>query len=87
MIDIQISIFDKYHNRLHGGLEAFLSLNSAVIRAVQGVSKEDQASLEGIGGLERLCRIYGSAEYLEKAMRDWSDDLVSIECERIVNEP
>ena len=77
LIDIQISIFDKYHDRLRSGLEAFLSLNSAVIRTVQGVSKEDQASLEGVGGLERLCRIYGSAEYLEKAMRDWNDDLVS----------
>jgi len=25
--------------------------------------------------LESLCKIYGSAEYLEKAMRDWSDDV------------
>jgi hypothetical protein len=52
-------------------------LTSSIARAVQGVSKEDQASLAGVGGLERLCRVYGSAEYLEKAMRDWSDDIVS----------
>jgi hypothetical protein len=26
-----------------------------------------------------LCKIYGSAEYLEKAMRDWSDDVFFLE--------
>ena len=30
----------------------------------------------GVEGLERLCKTYGSADYLEKAMRDWSDDVV-----------
>lgn len=76
LIDIQISIFDKFHARLQSALEAYLAATSAVVRAVQGVSKEERASVEGLGGLERLCRIYGSAEYLEKAMRDWSDDVV-----------
>lgn len=42
-----------------------------------GVSKEEQDKLLGIEGLESLCRTYGSADYLEKAMRDWSDDVVS----------
>lgn len=42
------------------------------------MSKEDQASVQGVAGLERLCRVYGSAEYLEKKMRDWSDDVVSL---------
>lgn len=46
---------------------------------MQGVSKEDQAELQGVGGLERLCRVYGSAEYLEKKMRDWSDDVFFLE--------
>ena len=39
------------------------------------MSREAQAELQGLGGLERLCRVYGSAEYLEKKMRDWSDDI------------
>lgn len=43
------------------------------------MSKEDVAQLEGVGGLERLCRVYGSAEYLEKKMRDWSDDVFFLE--------
>ena len=77
LIDIQIAIFDKFHDRLQSGLEAYLTLTSSIARTMQGISKEDQANVEGMGGLERLCRVYGSAEYLEKKMRDWSDDVVS----------
>lgn len=79
LIDIQIAIFDKFHSRLHGSLEAYLSLTSSIARTVQGVSKEEQAELEGVRALERLCRIYGSAEYLEKKMLDWSDDVFFLE--------
>ncbi|OCL09950.1 hypothetical protein AOQ84DRAFT_254038, partial [Glonium stellatum] len=79
LIDIQISIFDRFHERLHSGLEAYLSMTSSIGRTVQGISKEEQAKLQGLEGLERLCRIYGSADYLEKAMRDWSDDLFFLE--------
>lgn len=75
LIDIQIAIFDKFHSRLHSSLEAYLTLTSTIARTVQGVSKEEQAELDGLGGIERLCRVYGSAEYLEKKMRDWSDDV------------
>lgn len=46
---------------------------------MQGVSKEEQSQLQGLGGLERLCRVFGSAEYLEKKMRDWSDDVFFLE--------
>lgn len=79
LIDIQIAIFDKFHLRLHSSLEAYLNLTSSIARTVQGVSKEDQAEVQGLGGLERLCRVYGSAEYLEKKMRDWSDDIFFLE--------
>lgn len=79
LIDVQIAIFDKFHSRLHSSLEAYLSLTSSIARTVQGVSKEDQAELQGIGALERLCRVYGSAEYLEKKMGDWSDDVFFLE--------
>ena len=75
LIDIQITIFDRFHTRFHDSLEAYLARTSSIARTVQGVSRETQAELQGLGGLERLCRIYGSAEYLEKKMRDWSDDV------------
>ena len=79
LIDIQIAIFDRFHARLHGSLEAYFTLTSSIARTVQGVSKDDQAEVQGLGGLERLCRIYGSAEYLEKKMQDWSDDVFFLE--------
>lgn len=75
LIDIQITIFDRFHSRFHDSLEAYLTRTSSIARTVQGVSRETQAELQGLGGLERLCRVYGSAEYLEKKMRDWSDDV------------
>lgn len=79
LIDIQITIFDKFHERLHSGLEAYLAMTSTIGRTVQGASADDQASLEGVAGLERLCRVFGSAEYLEKKMQDWSDDVFFLE--------
>lgn len=76
LIDIQITIFDKLEERLRGNLEAYLTLTTSLGRAMGGVSKEEQDRLLGIEGLERLCKTYGSADYLERAMRDWSDDVV-----------
>jgi hypothetical protein len=78
-MDIQISIFDKFHERLYSGLEAYLAMTSSIGRTVQGISKDEQAKLHGVEGLERLCRINGSADYLERAMRDWSDDIFFLE--------
>ncbi|KAH8692676.1 RINT-1 family protein [Talaromyces proteolyticus] len=72
LIEIQITIFDQFHERLHSGLEAYLAMTSTIGRTVQG---GDQGGLEGVSALERLCRIFGSAEYLEKKMQDWSDDV------------
>ena len=54
-------------------------MTSSIARTVQGISKEDQEKVQGLGGLERLCRVYGSAEYLEKKMRDWGDDVFFLE--------
>ncbi|KAF2087230.1 RINT-1 family protein [Saccharata proteae CBS 121410] len=79
LIDIQISIFDRFHERLHSALEAYLTMTSSVGRAVQGISREEQAKLQGVEGLDRLCRVFGSADYLERAMRDWSDDVFFLE--------
>lgn len=77
LIDIQITIFDQFHERLRSSLEAYLAMTSTLGRTVQGTSgnKDSQTSLHGVAGLERLCRVFGSAEYLEKKMRDWSDDV------------
>ncbi|KAJ5674118.1 hypothetical protein N7462_009557 [Penicillium macrosclerotiorum] len=77
LIDIQITIFDQFHERLHEALDAYRTMTSTIGRTVQGA--EGQASVEGVAGLERLCRVFGSAEYLEKKMGDWSNDIFFIE--------
>ena len=79
LIDIQIEIFDQYFKRLRSGLDAYLTRTSTIGRTVTSISKEEQAELHGAKGLDRLCRVFGSAEYLERAMRDWSDDVFFIE--------
>ncbi|KAE8152702.1 TIP-1 family-domain-containing protein [Aspergillus avenaceus] len=76
LIDIQITIFDQFHERLHSALEAYLAMTSTIGRTVQGT---DGASVEGVAGLERLCRVFGSAEYLEKKMDDWSNEVFFVE--------
>lgn len=79
LMDIQISIFDKFLSRLRSSLEAYMTMTSSLGRRMQGVSKEDQSELYGVKGLDHLCRVFGSAEYLERAMRDWSDDVFFLE--------
>ncbi|KAK4497012.1 hypothetical protein PRZ48_011461 [Zasmidium cellare] len=79
LIDIQIEIFDMYFKRLQSGLDAYITLTSTVGRTMHGMSKDEQAKVQGVNGLDRLCRIFGSAEYLERAMRDWSDDVFFLE--------
>lgn len=79
LIDIQIAIFDQFHARLHSSLEAYMTMTSSLARTVHGVSREDQTELQGVKGLDRLCRVFGSADYLEHAMRDWSDDVFFLE--------
>lgn len=75
LIDIQIAIFDLFHERLFEGLTSFVARTTLVGRT----SREEQEKLLALPGLENLSKIYGSAEYLEKAMRDWSDHLFFLE--------
>jgi hypothetical protein len=76
VIDIQISILDRYHNRLRDSLEAYAALTSTIGRTLHGGNREDQAKLEGIGGLTHLCRIFGSASHVVSVLEEWSNELV-----------
>ncbi|KAI9724610.1 MAG: hypothetical protein M1828_003633 [Chrysothrix sp. TS-e1954] len=79
LLDIQLSIFDQFHTRLRSGLESVLQLSTSLGRTLPNVTAEDIQEVQGVKGLDRLCRIYGSAHYLEAAMRDWSDDVLFLE--------
>ena len=76
LIDIQVSIVDLYHNRLRDSLDAYQSITSAVGRTIHGYTAEQQQALQGTGGLESLCKVYGSADFLISLLHDWSNDLV-----------
>lgn len=81
LLEIQIEIFDLYHRRLADALQAYLTATSGLARTLQTtLAKEDPAAdLQGVRGLDRLARVFGSADYLERAMRDWSDDVFFLE--------
>ncbi|KAK7897770.1 hypothetical protein LTR67_004400 [Exophiala xenobiotica] len=76
LLDIQLSIFDDYHNHLHGALQAYLVSSHTAGRLLQG---QTEADAFGLKGLESLTKIYGSAEFLERKMSDWSDDVFFLE--------
>jgi hypothetical protein len=72
LIDIQLAILDNYHNLLRGSLDKYTALTSTVGRTLHGATKEDQAALEGVGGLESLCKVYGSSDYIIFNLKSWS---------------
>ncbi|KAL1899167.1 hypothetical protein Sste5346_003089 [Sporothrix stenoceras] len=74
LIDIQITLLDAYDDRLRGSLETYASMTSAVGRTLHGVTKEQLATLEGTGGLEALCRVFGSADHLINTLREWANE-------------
>ena len=78
LIDVQIAIFDDYHNYLFGGLQAFIANSHTAGRLLQGQTAPD-ANITGVKGLETLCKVFGSAEYLEDKMSDWSNELFFLE--------
>lgn len=76
LIDIQLKILDAYHNRLTDSLEVYQAITSTVGRTLHGITKEQQAALEGNGALETLCKVFGSAEHIISTLRDWSNTIV-----------
>lgn len=76
-IEIQSYLLDLYFGVLNDSLSVYLTSITTVGRTLHGITKEEQASLEGIGGLDRLCRMYGSADRIIFVLREWSCDEVS----------
>jgi RAD50-interacting protein 1 len=76
LIDVQLSIFDDYHNHLHESLQVYLASSHTAGRLLQGQSKSEAFSEKGLASLSK---VYGSAEFLERKMSDWGDDLFFLE--------
>jgi hypothetical protein len=77
LIEIQAEILDQYHGRLSDSLDAYQTILSPLGRRLHGVTKEMQAGVEGIAGLESLCKVYGSAEHIISTLNEWSNEEVS----------
>lgn len=76
LITIQAEILDQYLGRLSDSLEIYNATMSTVGRTLHGVTREQQAALEGLGGLESLCKVYGSADHLISVLKEWKNEEV-----------
>ena len=77
LVSIQAEILDQYLGRLKDSLDIYQTITSTVGRTLHGVTREQQAALEGVGGLESLCKVFGSAEHLAMMLNEWSNEEVS----------
>ena len=77
LMDIQLSIFDRYHGYLFEHFRDYQVNSHTAGRALTGAVSASEAL--GLQGLESLAKIFGSAEFLERKMTDWSDDVFFLE--------
>lgn len=86
---IQLPLLEMYHARLLGSLDAFETLSSSFMRAVpgalaghaghNGLSVEQGQMTSGTGGLQRLCKAWVSAAWMQETLSRWDDDPTFIE--------
>lgn len=74
LIDIQLEILDRYHDRLRDSLEAYSAITSTLGRTLHGVTKEQLAAMEGTGALETLCKVLGSTDHIITTLEIWSNE-------------
>jgi hypothetical protein len=88
LINVQIPILENYYGRILASLDAFETLSSAFVRAVPGalavslgrddgsVKVDARRLTDGVEGVQRLCKAWLSARYVEAAMDGWGEELV-----------
>jgi len=74
VVDIQLAILDLYYSKLKGNVEKFEISHPY---ALAGELREEGKKIAGVAGLERLCRVYGSATWIEDHLKDWTDEVRS----------
>ncbi|KAJ7456570.1 TIP-1 family-domain-containing protein [Mycena latifolia] len=92
LITVQIPLLENYYGRILSSLDAFETLSSAFVRAVpgalsvslggrdEGTVKVDTRRLtDGVEGVQRLCKAWLSARYIEAAMDGWGEELFFLE--------
>lgn len=76
LVGIQAEILDLYWGRLKESLDVYNTITSTVGRTIHGITKEQEAALQGVGRFETLCKVYGSAEHVISSLKDWSNEEV-----------
>lgn len=74
LIEIQAELFDQYQGHLSESLGTYQTVTSSLARRLHGIHRDEAAKLEGVKGLDWLCRVYGSADHVIDTLRDWSVD-------------
>ena len=72
VLEVQIAILNLYHSKWKSNLEKF-ELSHPF--ALAGELREDRKKQAGSVGLERICRVYGSAAWIEDHLKDWTDEV------------
>ncbi|KAJ7823548.1 TIP-1 family-domain-containing protein [Mycena olivaceomarginata] len=80
LINVQIPILENYYGRILASLDAFETLSSAFVRAVPGALAVSLGRDDGsVKGVQRLCKAWLSARYVEAAMEGWGEELFFLE--------
>ncbi|KAL3426342.1 rint-1 family protein [Phlyctema vagabunda] len=79
LLGCQLNILDRYHERLKESLDLYQTLTSTVGRTLHGITKDQQAAVEGLAGLETLCKVFVSADHVVMSLKDWSNDKFFVE--------
>jgi len=72
IVDVQIGILELYHSKWKANVEKFEMSHPY---ALAGELREEGKKIAGVSGLERLCRIYGTATWVEDHLKDWTDEV------------
>ena len=69
--------FRQNYAYLHESLQAYLASSHTAGRLLQGQLNKNEVFDQR--ALSSLCKVYGSAEYLERKMGDWSDEVFFVD--------
>jgi hypothetical protein len=72
IVDVQVDILELYHGKWKANVEKFEMSHPY---ALAGELREEGKKVAGVAGLERLCRIFGSATWVEDHLKDWTDEV------------
>lgn len=76
-LDVQVPVLITFNQVLKSTLITYKANRTTIGRTINGVSKEQQAAIEGIAGLETLCKVFNSADFIINHLKDWMMDPVS----------